>query len=177
MTRIAQDTSAAFKWKRRAIVTWITLGGLLLLALAAMFVMAATDPTDNIALSRNQVERAADGSRIWRGTFWNHSDSLYEDLDTVVLFLDARGHPVAQAQGGADRLDPGEVYHLSTALPESAERMQVYRMAWTTNGGAGTVLGPYRPWDFGYVTDEACDTLRLTVGSCTPQRAREDVHT
>lgn len=158
-------------WRRRALATWIVLGGVVMLALAAMFVMAATDPGENIALSRNEVVRSADGKRMWRGTFWNHSDSLYTDLDTVVLFLDPNGHPVAQVAGGAERLDPGEVFHLATPLPANAARMQVYRMAWTTGGGdASAVLGPFRPWQFGYVTDAACDDLRLKTGSCTPQR-------
>jgi hypothetical protein len=38
--------------------------------------MAATDRTENIALSRNEVVRTPSGERTWRGTFWNHSDSL-----------------------------------------------------------------------------------------------------
>ena len=144
----------------------------MLTALAALFVLAGTDPGDNIALSRNQVERRADGSLAWRGTFWNHTDSLYTDLDTVILFLDQSGRPVGQARGVADRLDPGEVFHLSAPLPRNAARMQVYRMAWTSNNDASAVLGPFRPWEFGYVSDAACGALRLKIGSCTPQRER-----
>lgn len=157
-------------WRRRAITTWIVLALIALLGVAAVFVLAATDPGDNIALSRNEVVSTPEG-REWRGTFWNHSDSLYTNLDTVVLFLDGQGRPVAQVAGGAGRLDPGEVFHLRQPLPDSAERMQVYRMAWTTGGGdASAVLGPFRPWEFGYVTDAACDDVRLAIGSCTPQR-------
>jgi hypothetical protein len=158
------------RWKRRAIATWIVLVGLLAFAFAAMFVLAATDPTDNIALSRNEVQRGSDGGRIWRGTFWNHTDSLYTDLDAVILFLDQEGRPVGQARGAARRLDPGEVFHLSAPLPPEAKRMQVYRLAWRSNGGPLAVLGPYRAWEFGYVTDQECGDLRLAIGSCAEQR-------
>ena len=161
------------RWKRRAVATWIVLAGLFFLAFAFMFVRAATDPTDNIALSRNEVQRAPDSKPTWRGTFWNHTDSLYTDLDAVVLFLDGEGRPVGQARGAAKRLDPGEVFHLSAPLPPEAERMQVYRLAWRSNNGPLTVLGPYRAWQFGYVTDQECGDLRLTIGSCAEQREQD----
>lgn len=160
------------RWRRRAIATWILIAALAALAFMAMFVMAATDDTDNIALSRNQVVRTASGERQWRGTFWNHTDSLYTRLEAVVLFLDARGRPVGQARGGADRLDPGETFHLQAPLPADAAKMQVYQLRWTGPGGGSLVLGPYRPWPFGYVTDSECGELRLKIGSCTPQRER-----
>jgi hypothetical protein len=160
------------RWRRRAIGTWIGLAALLVIAFTGLFVMAATDPTDNIALSRNDVVRTPAGARVWRGTFWNHSDSLYTDLDTVVLFLDKDGRPVGHARGGADRLDPGETFHLEAPLPAAAARMQIYRMGWTTNGSASAVLGPYQPWPFGYVMDKECGDLRLKIGSCTEQRER-----
>lgn len=160
------------KWRRRAVGTWIGIGLVLALAFLGLFVMAATDPTDNIALSRNDVVRTAEGGRVWRGTFWNHSDSLYTDLDAVVLFLDRDGRPVGQARGGADRLDPGEIFHVEAPLPAEAARMQIYRMRWTTEGSASAVLGPYRSWPFGYVTDRECGDLRLKIGSCAPQRER-----
>lgn len=57
------------RWRRRAKITWAIMAAFILLLLAAMFVMAATDDTDNIALSRNQVVRTASGERIWKGTF------------------------------------------------------------------------------------------------------------
>jgi hypothetical protein len=160
------------RWRRRAIATWAGLAALITVSLAAMFVMAATDPTENIALSRNQVERSSSGERIWRGTFWNHSDSLYTDVDAVVLFLDKDGKPVGQARGAADRLDPGETFHVEAPLPEEAERMQIYQMRWTSGSRHRAVLGPYRSWPFGYVMDAECGELRLKIGSCTPQRER-----
>ena len=72
------------KWRRGAFATWIVLGGVINLMLAVLFVMSATDPGDNIALSRTEVVRTAGGERMWRGTFRNHSDSLYTDLDTTL---------------------------------------------------------------------------------------------
>jgi len=159
------------RWRRRAIATWAGIAALLAIAAAALFVLAATDPTENIALSRNEVLHAPPGERSWRGTFWNHSDSLYIDLDAVILFLDEEGRPVGQARGKADRLDPGETFHLAAPLPAEAARMQIYQLRWTT-GGHRAVLGPYRAWPFGYVMDSECGELRLRIGSCSPQRER-----
>jgi hypothetical protein len=160
------------RWRRRAISTWVGIAALLVASFAVMFVMAATDPTDNIALSRNETVQTPAGERTWQGTFWNHSDSLYTDLDAVVLFLDKEGKPVGQARGGADRLDPGEVFHLTAPLPADAERMQVYQLRWTRESRHRAVLGPYRSWPFGYVMDTECGDLRLKIGSCSPQRER-----
>ena len=137
-----------------------------------MFGLAATDPGENIALSRNEVERSASGQRTWMGTFWNHSDSLYTELDAVILFIDKDGKPVGQASGSADRLNPGEIFHLSAPLPAEAERVQIYQLRWTSDSGHRAVLGPYRPWPFGYVMDSECGAIRLKIGSCTPQRER-----
>jgi hypothetical protein len=159
------------RWRRRAISTWGVMAALVVVSFMVMFVMAATDPTENIALSRNEVVRTPSGEHIWRGTFWNHSDSLYTDLDTVVLFLDKDAKPVGQARGGADRLDPGETFHLQVPLPAEAVRMQIYQMRWTSYGHRA-LLGPYRSWPFGYVMDSECDELRLKIGSCVPQRDR-----
>lgn len=164
------ESERSRRWRRRAIATWTAMAALAIVAVMVMFVMAATDPTENIALSRNEVERAPSGERTWRGTFWNHSDSLYTDLDTVVLFLDRDGKPVGQARGGADRLDPGETFHLEAPLPAEAMRMQIYQLRWTSNGRHRAVLGPYKPWPFGYVMDTECGEVRLTIGSCVPQR-------
>ena len=164
------EQAALRRWRRRAKLTWLALALALLLAFMAMFAMAATDETDNIALSRNEVVRTGSGERVWRGTFWNHTDSLYTRLDAVSLFLDAEGKPVGQARGAAARLDPGEAFHFEAPLPETARRMQVYQLRWTSPNGGHAVLGPYRPWEFGYVMDKECGDLRLKIGACTPQR-------
>jgi hypothetical protein len=164
------DNQALRKWRRRAIATWILMGLLAVLALMTMFVMAATDDDDNIALSRNEVVQAPTGGRIWRGTFWNHTDSLYTDLDAIILFVDSDGRPVGQAQGAAAKLDPGEVFHLESPLPAGAARMQVYRLRWRREGGPRAALGPYQPRPFGYVTDTECGETRLKIGSCAEQR-------
>lgn len=166
------ENERARRWRRRAIATWVGIAVLGILSFMAMFVMAATDPTDNIALSRNEVVRSASGERIWRGTFWNHSDSLYTDLDTVILFLDKDGKPTGQARGGADRLDPGETFHFQAPLPAATARMQVYQLRWAREGGPRITLGPYRSWPFGYLMDSECGELRLKIGSCSEQRER-----
>ena len=163
----------ARRWRRWALAAWVLVAALILLPLGAMFVMAATDDDENIVLVRNEVVRAASGERSWRGTFWNHSDSLYTRLDAVILFLDKEGKPVGQARGGADRLDPGEYFNLAAPLPPEAARMQMYQLRWTGPGGASVALGPWRPWEFGYRQAEAeCGDLRLALGSCTPMRER-----
>lgn len=163
------DVAMARTWRRRAIASWIGFAFLAMAGVAVLFVLAATDPGDNIALSRNEVTRGKSGERIWHGTFWNHSDSLYTDLDAVILFLDWDGRPVGQARGAAGRLDPGEVFHLQATLPPAATRMQVYRLRWRREGAARVALGPYLPWQFGYVTDTACGETRLAIGSCVEQ--------
>ncbi|MDQ8729519.1 FxLYD domain-containing protein [Bradyrhizobium sp. LHD-71] len=160
------------RWRRLAIGTWAAMAALAAVSFMAMFVMAATDPTENIALSRNDVVSAPSGERTWRGTFWNHSDSLYTNLDAVILFLDKDGNPVGQARGGAERLEPGETFNLQATLPADAVNMRIYQLRWTSDGGHRAVLGPYRPWPFGYVMDTECGELRLKIGSCVPQRER-----
>lgn len=158
--------------RRRRRWAWAGVAALLLLPLAALWVMMATQDDENIVLSRNEVVSGASGERVWRGTYWNHSDSLYTDLDVVLLFVDGEGMPVGQVRGGADRLDPGEVFHLEAPLPAGATRIQMHQLRWTTYG-TRAVLGPWRPWAFGYVQDEGCGDLRLSIGSCTPMRERE----
>lgn len=158
-------------WRRLAIIGWLVAAALIVLPLMGMFVMAATDDDENIVLVRNEVVRHAPGNRIWRGTFWNHSDSLYTRLDAVILFLDKDGKPVGQARGAAARLDPGEYFNLQSPLPRDAVRMQMYQLRWTGPGGGSVSLGPWRPWEFGYLQAEAeCGDLRLAIGSCTPMR-------
>jgi hypothetical protein len=157
------------RWRSRWL--WAAVAAALLVPFAILFVMAATSPDENIALGRNQIAQLPSGERLWLGTFWNHSDSLYTQLDAVVLFLDRDGKPVGQARGGADRLDPGEVFDIRARLPREAARMQVYQLRWTS-GGHSEVLGPFRPWEFGYVNDAGCDEIRLAIGSCTPMRER-----
>ncbi len=171
MASEAIDGGKRLRPKRRRWL-WAAAAAALLAPFAAIFVLAATSPDENIALGRNRIVQAPTGERIWLGTFWNHSDSLYTRLDAVVLFLDQEGKPVGQARGGADRLDPGEVFDIRARLPREAVRMQVYQLRWTS-GGHSEVLGPFQPWDFGYVNDAGCDDLRLAIGSCTPMRARD----
>src|SRR5690242_10447165 len=51
---------APVKWHRRRRLIWAG-GALAFLVLAVFYVLAATDPTDNIALSRNDVVAAEGG--------------------------------------------------------------------------------------------------------------------
>ena len=162
--------SGGRRWRRWAIAGWAGLAAFILLPLFAVFVMAATDDDENIVLVRNEVVRTA-GEQSWQGTFWNHSDSLYTNLDAVILFLDKDGKPVGQARGAADRLDPGEYFELRAPLPAGAIRMQMYQLRWSGPGGGSVALGPWKPWEFGYLQAEAeCGEMRLAVGSCTPMR-------
>jgi hypothetical protein len=150
---------------------WLWAGGamLLLLPLAILYVLAATSPDENIVLSRNEVVHQPSGERLWRGTYWNHSDSLYTDLDVVILFIDKDGKPVGQARGEAARLDPGEVFHLEARLPREALQIRMYQLRWTSYGNSA-VLGPFQPWPFGYVQEAECSAMGLRIGACTPAR-------
>ena len=163
--------TATFTVRRRT--ARIVLATALVLPLGALFVAGATDDSDNIALSRNQVVATPQG-KIWKGTWWNHTDSLYTELDVVILFLDRDGKPVGQAEGGAARLDPGEVFHMEATLPPKAVQMRVYQLRWAREGGPRIALGPYRAWNFGYVMDERCGQTRLAIGSCAEQREIKD---
>ena len=102
------NTTSSRRWRKWA---WGAAAALILLPLAALYVLAATDPDENIVLSRNQVIHQPSGTRLWRGTYWNHSDSLYTGLDVVLLFLDKDGKPVGQAQGEASRQRPLNLIH------------------------------------------------------------------
>ena len=83
MTSEASDGGKLLRPKRRRWL-WAGAAAALLAPFAAIFGMAATSPDENIALGRNRIVQAPSGERIWLGTFWNHSDSLYTRLDAVV---------------------------------------------------------------------------------------------
>ena len=161
------------RWRRRAIATWAAIAALVVIAFIVMFVMAATDPTENPSRSAatkcyRRLRASAPGAAR-SGTTRTASTRT-----SIRWFCSSTrtASPVAQARGGADRLDPGETFQLQATLPAEAVRMQIYQMRWTTNGRHRAVLGPYRSWPFGYVMDSECDALRLKIGSCVPQRER-----
>ena len=154
------------RWRKLA---WAGAAVVILLPLAVIFVLAATSPDENIVLSRNEVVHQSSGERLWRGTYWNHSDSLYTDLDVVILFIDKEGKPVGQARGEAARLDPGEVFHLQAKLPSDAAQIRMYQLRWTSYGNS-VVLGPFPPWPFGYVQEAECSAMGIRIGACTPAR-------
>jgi hypothetical protein len=154
------------RWPKWA---WAAAAAVILLPLAVLYVLAATSPDENIVLSRNEVVQQPSGERLWRGTYWNHSDSLYTDLDVVLLFIDKDGKPVGQVEGEAARLDPGEVFHLEARLPPAAQQVRMYQLRWTSYGNS-VVLGPFPPWPFGYVQHAECSATGLRIGACTPAR-------
>ena len=163
------NTTSSRRWRKWA---WGAAAALILSPLAVLYVLAATDPDENIVLSRNQVIHQPSGTRLWRGTYWNHSDSLYTGLDVVLLFLDKDGKPVGQAQGEAARLDPGEVFHLQAKLPPEAVQIRMYRLRWTSYGNS-VELGPFPPWPFGYVQHAECSEMGIRIGACTPAREQD----
>ena len=163
------NTTSSRRWRKWA---WGAAAALILSPLAVLYVLAATDPDENIVLSRNQVIHQPSGTRLWRGTYWNHSDSLYTGLDVVILFLDKDGKPVGQAQGEAARLDPGEVFHLQAPLPPEAVQIRMYRLRWTSYGNS-VELGPFPPWPFGYVQHAECSEMGIRIGACTPAREQD----
>ena len=44
------------------------------------------------------------------------------------------------ARGGADRVDPGDTFHLQAPLPADAMRMQIYQLRWTSDSSHRAVL-------------------------------------
>ena len=135
------------------------IGNRVALALAIAAIIAApawlwssigSSPDDVIVLSQNKTV-PQEGGRLWRGTYWNRTNSTYANVEVVILFLDKEGRPVSQINGGASTLDPGEVFHLEAKLPPEAVNMRLYQMRWGASGQTKTVLGPFQPWAFGYV--------------------------
>lgn len=141
-------------WRSHKLIipTWTVLATLIVLPLFIMFVMAATDGDENIVLSRNDVITDASGNRTWHGTMMNRTDSQYREIAVTIRFLDPKGQTVGEASGSADILAPGENLNLQASLPSEAERIQVYSLQWRTGSrNVGRLLGPWRPWSFGYL--------------------------
>jgi hypothetical protein len=149
------------------------IGNRALLALAIAAIIAApawlwlsigSSLDDVIVLTQNMAV-PQEGGRLWRGTYWNHTDRTYSNVDVVILFLDKDGRPVGQVNGGASTLDPGEVFHLEAKLPPEAVNMRMYQLRWGASGEQKVVLGPFQPWAFGYVQAE-CSEADAKSGAC-----------
>ena len=156
----------AINWKNRGplrwtleLPVWLVLGGLAMVPLFALFALFRFyDAEESIPLSRNEVVVDAAGGRTWYGTMLNPSDSEYRELAVTIRFLDANGQPVGEARGQRDLMRPGDNLPLQAALPATAERMQMYSLQWRTGRkNVGRLLGPYQPWEFGYLQYEPED--------------------
>ncbi len=155
MARNAEEIDG---WRGRqwVIPAWAGVASLIVLPLFVLFVMAATDDDENVALTRNDVVTDAAGARTWHGTMMNRTDSLYREVAVTIRFLDRDGQPMGETSGRADRLEPGEELNLQAPLPSRAESMQVYSLQWRT-GDVGRLLGPWAPWPFGYLQYDPSD--------------------
>lgn len=147
------STRGSFRHWTVEIPVWSVLAALLLLPLLVLPLWVATaDAEESIPLSRNEVMADGAGNRTWHGAMLNPSDSLYRELAVTIRFLDANNRPVGETRGQIEQLQPGESLPLQAALPETAVRMQVYSLQWRTGRrNAGRLLGPYVPWEFGYL--------------------------
>lgn len=134
-------------------VKWV-VAAVIALPLLLLYVMAATDPDGNIALVGNEVVDDGAGGRIWRGRMMNTSGppspSQYREIAVTIRFLDKDGQPVGEARGSKEVLEARETFDFEAPLPPGAERMQVYSLQWRTGNG-GALLGPWQPWEFGYL--------------------------
>jgi hypothetical protein len=138
------------------IPAWVGLAALIVLPLLVVFVLAATDDDENVVLSRNDVVTDASGNRTWHGAMMNRTGSVYREVAVTIRFLDLDGQPAGEASGNADRLEPGEKLNLQAQLPAQAVSMQVYSLQWRT-GNVGRLLGPWAPWQFGYLQYDPSD--------------------
>lgn len=136
---------------------WTILAALVLLPLLFLFItLGPGNHEENVALSRNEVIKDAAGRRTWHGTMMNTSShpspSQYRDVAVTIRFLDTEGQTVSEVTGEADVLESQEGIELQALLPEDAVSMQMYSLQWRTGRtNVGRLLGPYRPWEFGYV--------------------------
>ena len=140
------------KWRESqwVIPAWAGITSLIILPMLVLFVMAATDDDENIVLARNDVVTDASDARIWHGAMMNRTDSTYREIAVTVHFLDRDDQQVGEASGRADRLEPGETLQLQAPLPSQSESIQIYSLQWRT-GNVGRLLGPWAPWQFGYL--------------------------
>ena len=132
----------------------VAVSGLVVVPLLILWFFLATEDDSNIALVRNDVVEDASGSRSWRGTMGNTTDSQYRDISVTIRFLDAYDQPVGEVSGSAVVLNPGESFDLQAPLPNQAVAMQVYSLEWETgrrNKRTDPPLGPWAPWPFGHV--------------------------
>ena len=127
---------------------------LFVIGILVLWVLGATDDDGNIALTQNDVLVEATGKRTWQGRMSNTTDSQYRDIAVTIRFLDQNDQPVGEISGSVQKLEPGESMPLQADLPVEAARMQVYSLSWRTgrnDKSVGEPLGPWAPWEFGYV--------------------------
>lgn len=147
-------TAGGFRRWTVEIPVWSILAALMMLPPLALvvFMNSSAEAEESIPLSRNEVVVDAAGDRTWYGTMLNPSDSEYRELAVTIRFLDASNQPVGEARGQIEQLRPGDSLPLKAALPKTAVRMQMYSLQWRTGRrNFGYLLGPYRPWEFGYL--------------------------
>lgn len=140
------------------IPAWSLLVALLLVPPSVLLIgrlaigLGINDDEEDFPLIRNEVVVDETGARTWRGAFLNPRDSDYRDVAATVRFLDANNQAVGEARGQIERLGTGERLLLEGTLPPTAVRMQVYSLQRRTGpDNFGRLLGPYFPWEFGYL--------------------------
>lgn len=135
-------------------VKWI-LAAIILLPVLFMYLLIASNPDDNVALTRNEVVENGANGRTWFGRFNGSSEDSYREVAVTIRFLDSNGESVGEISGRDDLLEGGEALDLQAALPPEAVNMQVYSLQWRAGEEGeriiGELLGPYFPWQFGYL--------------------------
>ena len=152
------NTRGGFLQWTLEIPAWTILVVLLLVPPAALLVgrlaigLSTNDAEHDFPLTRNEVVTDGAGHRIWYGAFLNPTDNEYREVAATIRFLDTDNRPVGEVRGQVDRLGTGESLPLQGPLPDTAVRMQVYSLQRRTGPhNLGRLLGPYLPWEFGYV--------------------------
>ncbi len=147
-------------WLNREVVIpvkWI-LTAFIVLPVFLLYLRIASNPDDNVALTRNEIVENAAGGRTWFGRFNGSNEDPYREVAATIRFLDSNGQPVGEVSAQDDLLEAGEGLDLQASLPPGAVMMQMYALQWRAGREGerviGELLGPYFPWQFGYLQRE-----------------------
>ena len=166
MTTNSTNATGWLNYRLAIRVKWI-LVAVIMVPLFFMYLLIASSPDDNVALTRNEVVEDGAGGQTWFGRFDGSSEHPYFEVAATIRFLDKNGQPVGETSASDDLFEPGESLALQAPLPAGAESIQVYSLQWRMRNKDrligrmqsrdylfGELLGPWGPWAFGYLQRE-----------------------
>lgn len=143
---------------------WKLVAALLLLMILVMWFKVVHQADEILALVRNDVVTAA-SERTWHGSFVNTNSRTLRDLAVTVELLDAGNRTVSTVKSESRELPFGSRLVLQAPLPAEAVRMRIYSVQWRMDrsgvdrwlrrASGAELMGPFPPWEFGYLMVEA----------------------